>query len=109
MNGEKSHLMLSILYVDGGPVLPGVSRLCVRRTGDCMADTFGPSREVLAITRIPDHETGKYGNGARLGVTVPKGGLSVLRGMSGRHPFTWRFFKGMMDLHHNRTMQQGDV
>lgn len=36
-------------------------------------------REILAITNIAIHETGKHGNGARFEITVPKGGFRRLQ------------------------------
>jgi len=36
-------------------------------------------REILAITNITIHETGKYGTGARFEITVPKGGFRINR------------------------------
>ncbi|MGB9175245.1 MAG: response regulator [Methanoregula sp.] len=78
---------LQITVEDNGVGIPLDVKQNIFRKGFGKNTGFGLflAREILAITGISIHETGKHGSGARFEITVPKNGFRCCRDPGSRH------------------------
>lgn len=75
---------LTIVIEDDGTGIPLDAKQKIFQKGFGKNTGYGLFlvREILAITGIVIHETGRYGNGARFEVTVPRGGFRIRESQS---------------------------
>ncbi|MDD1682948.1 MAG: PAS domain-containing sensor histidine kinase, partial [Methanoregula sp.] len=83
---EPSGHDLLVTVEDNGVGIPLDEKQKIFKKGYGKNTGFGLflAREILAITHISIHETGKHGHGARFEITVPKGGFRSAGDTQGR-------------------------